>query len=197
MMIAGGLPGASPQLPAATPTTRSAVVALATVATSLLPPASPQLSSPVVSDDAFLAERSEEGKNRRERPASEMEDFVFAKDHSGWKEKSECEVDVDLLWTRELGASVYSTPVLQDLFSDGQPDVVSATFVRTLRALDKVSRAATTHDSTLYGQSRASPGTFAAHHTAAISSAIVLANILPVLNAAAHMSFLLSIGLVP
>ena len=136
IIIAGSLPGASPQLPAATPATRSAVVALATVASSLLPSASPQLSSPVVSDDAFLAERSEEGKNRRERPASEMEDFVFAKDHSGWKEKSECEVDVDLLWTRELGASVYSTPVLQDLFSDGQPDVVSATFVRYLDVLE-------------------------------------------------------------
>ena len=74
---------------------------------------------------------------------------------------------------------------------------LAADFARALRALGKTSRLPTTHDSTQYGQSRASPSTFAAHHTAAISSAIVLANILPVLNAAAHMSFLLSIGLVP
>jgi hypothetical protein len=101
-----------------------------------LPSCQPQLSAPVVSDSDFLAARSSSGTNLRERTAKEVEEFVFAKDHSGWKEKSECEVDVDLLWTKEMGASVYSSPVISDLFSDGQKDIVTATFVRYLDVLE-------------------------------------------------------------
>ena len=52
-----------------------------------------------------------------------------------------------------------------------------------------------THDATVYGTSRASPHCFYAHHVAAISSAIVHANALILLNAAASMSFKLSVGL--
>ena len=83
------------------------------------------------------------------------------------------------------------------LLASESTGALAADFARALRALGKTSRLPTTHDSTQYGQSRASPSTFAAHHIAAISSAIVHANILPVLNAAAHMSFLLSMGLTP
>ena len=38
------------------------------------------------------------------------------------------------------------------------------------------ARAPTTHDSTRYGLSRSSPRTFLAHHRAAISAAVVLAD---------------------
>lgn len=114
----------------------AALLLLLLAAAALLPPGLPQLSQPVASDSEFLAGRSESGAHLRERTAKEVEEFVFAKDHSGWKEKSECEVDVDLLWTKEMGASIYSTPVISDLFSDGQRDIVSATFVRYLDVLE-------------------------------------------------------------
>ena len=51
-----------------------------------------------------------------------------------------------------------------------------------LKILGKASTAPGTHDATVYGTSRASPHCFYAHHIAAISSAIVLANALTVLN---------------
>ena len=70
-------------------------------------------------------------------------------------------------------------------------------FDRALRELSKQARAPTTHDSTRYGISRASPRSFYAHHIAAISAAIALADASSVLNGAAAMSFRLAIGLAP
>ena len=52
-----------------------------------------------------------------------------------------------------------------------------------------------TQDSTVYGSSRASPRAFYAHHTAAISSAIVFADANTILNAGSYLSFsLVSLG---
>ena len=51
---------------------------------------------------------------------------------------------------------------------------------RALRELDKHSRLRTTHDSTVYGVGRASPRTFLAHHVAAHSSAVVMADAITV-----------------
>ena len=48
--------------------------------------------------------------------------------------------------------------------------------VRLLLELAKQAKAPTTHDSTRYGTSKTSPGTYLAHHLAAISSAIVFAD---------------------
>jgi hypothetical protein len=61
---------------------------------------------------------------------------------------------------------------------------LSPTFDRALRALCKLARAPTTHDSTRYGLSRSSPHTFLAHHRAAISAAVVLADATTILLAA-------------
>jgi len=66
---------------------------------------------------------------------------------------------------------------------------LSPTFDRALRALGKHARAPTTHDSTRYGLSRSSPRTFLAHHRAAISAAVVLADATTILLAAPAMSF--------
>ena len=52
-----------------------------------------------------------------------------------------------------------------------------------------------THDSIVYGSGRASPQGFYAHHVAAISSAVVHADALTVVNAASSMSFKLSVGM--
>ena len=68
-------------------------------------------------------------------------------------------------------------------------------FAFVLRTLGKVSIAPGTHDSTVYGTSRASPKGFLAHHQAAISAAVTQADTAVILNTAASMSFKLSIGL--
>ena len=71
------------------------------------------------------------------------------------------------------------------------------TFDRALRALGKHARAPTTHDSTRYGLSRSSPRTFLAHHRAAISAAVVLADATTISLAAPAMSFKLTMGMSP
>ena len=68
-------------------------------------------------------------------------------------------------------------------------------FALLLRTLGKASTAPGTHDSTVYGSSRASPKGFFAHHTAAISAAVTLADAAVILNTASSMSFKLSIGM--
>ena len=74
---------------------------------------------------------------------------------------------------------------------------LSAATVRMLLALAKQASAPTTHDSTCYGTARTSPRSYFAHHTAAISAAIVSADATSVMRAAAAMSFRLSMGLTP
>ena len=62
------------------------------------------------------------------------------------------------------------------LLASESTGAVSPTFYEALRILDKDSRLATTHDSTIYGTGRASPKRFLTHHLAAHSSAVVMAN---------------------
>ena len=59
---------------------------------------------------------------------------------------------------------------LVTLFVMETTGALSPTFYGALRALGKQSRAPTTHDSTLYGVSRASPRGFTPHHLARISA---------------------------
>ena len=53
---------------------------------------------------------------------------------------------------------------------------MSRVIIMLLRSLAATSRGAHGHDSTVYGTARASPRGFFAHHLAAISAAIVLAD---------------------
>ena len=71
---------------------------------------------------------------------------------------------------------------------------ISPTFYEALRALDKDSRLATTHDSTVYGVGRASPRGFLAHHLAAHSSGIVMANAATVHTFGSQLNFRLAAG---
>ena len=74
---------------------------------------------------------------------------------------------------------------------------LSRPFCAALREMGKVARAPGTHDSTCYGIAPTSPAPFYAHHLAAISHAIVMADAVTVSLAAAAMSFKLSVGIVP
>ena len=68
-------------------------------------------------------------------------------------------------------------------------------FSALLRVLGKAAAAPGTQDSTVYGTSRASPSSYYAHHVAAISAAVTRADAVVILNAAATMSFKLSVGM--
>ena len=68
-------------------------------------------------------------------------------------------------------------------------------FCLLLRTLGKAAGTAGTHDSTVYGTSRASPQGFFAHHVAAISAAVTQADAGVILNVASSLSFKLSVGL--
>ena len=70
-----------------------------------------------------------------------------------------------------------------------QTGALSPTYDALLRRLGRVSVAPGTHDSTVYGLSRASPSTFYSHHVAAGARAVILADMADVLNAAATQSF--------
>jgi hypothetical protein len=73
---------------------------------------------------------------------------------------------------------------------------LSPSTIKFLRALAAAARAPSATDSTVYGQSRASPSHHYPHHLAAISSAIVAArDARIILNHAAHASYMLSVGL--
>ena len=74
---------------------------------------------------------------------------------------------------------------------------LSPTFARALRVLASQATAPTTHDSTVYGTSRASPSSFYDHHLTALSAAIAGADAETVLHAAAVMSFKVSVGVMP
>ena len=68
-------------------------------------------------------------------------------------------------------------------------------FSALLRILGKAAVAPGTQDSTVYGTSRASTSSYYAHHVAAISAAVTRADAVVILNAAATMSFKLSVGM--
>lgn len=40
-----------------------------------------------------------------------------------------CPLDVELKWMTEISSSVYATPIITDLYSDGRKDIVVPGFV--------------------------------------------------------------------
>ena len=72
---------------------------------------------------------------------------------------------------------------------------VSPSFDAAFRTLDKESRLKTTHDSTVYGIARSSPRTFYAHHMAAHSAAVVMADAVTLGSHATMLAFRQSIGM--
>ena len=74
------------------------------------------------------------------------------------------------------------------LLASESTGAISPTFDFCLRALDRESRALGATDFTRYGESRASPRQYYAHHLAAISHAIVAADATTILHVADAMS---------
>lgn len=49
---------------------------------------------------------------------------------------NDCPVDISLRWMTEVASSIYATPVIADLFSDGQKEIIVPTFVHYLEVLE-------------------------------------------------------------
>lgn len=49
---------------------------------------------------------------------------------------NQCPVDISLRWMTEVASSIYATPVIADLFSDGQKEVIVPTFVHYFEVLE-------------------------------------------------------------
>ena len=48
--------------------------------------------------------------------------------------EGECSANLVLKWMTEVGSSIYATPLIHDLYSDGQKDVIVPSFVHYLEA---------------------------------------------------------------
>ena len=46
--------------------------------------------------------------------------------------QGQCDVDIALTWMTEVSSSVYATPIITDLFSDGHKDIIVPSFVHYL-----------------------------------------------------------------
>eukprot|EP00002_Diphylleia_rotans_P026782 TRINITY_DN5358_c0_g1_i3.p1 TRINITY_DN5358_c0_g1~~TRINITY_DN5358_c0_g1_i3.p1 ORF type:complete len:504 (+),score=104.96 TRINITY_DN5358_c0_g1_i3:60-1571(+) len=71
----------------------------------------------------------------RAREPIDIDRVMFGVDGTKSKSDSTCRQELDILWTHELSYSVYTAPLIYDLFSDGEKDVMAATFVRSVEAL--------------------------------------------------------------
>ena len=91
-----------------------------------------QVSDPVASDDVF-----DVGKNKfLTRQAQEPKQEVNRNMEEEPLPSAKCPIDLELRWMTEVSASVYATPLVTDLYSDGHKDVVVPSFVHYLEVLE-------------------------------------------------------------
>lgn len=93
-----------------------------------------QLSNPVAKDSDLSP------NSFRDSSPLAIEEVIFG-DRS--TNHSQCFVDLRLRWTTEVGAGVYTTPLLADLYADGSREVLAAGFTRYVEAIDGASGSST------------------------------------------------------
>ena len=93
-----------------------------------------QLSKPIAHDHAVTkGEDGEAAFNKfLERKAS-PDSFD---DEEALHPQDECPANLELRWMTEVTSSIYSTPIITDLFSDGHKEVVVPSFVHYLEVLE-------------------------------------------------------------
>jgi len=98
------------------------------ICTYLFPLVCAQLSQPIFSDEnidtrgnKFLSRSVGDLRQPKEREEIDL----FA-----------CPVNVELSWMTEVSSSVYSTPLITDLFSDGAKEIIVPSFVHYLETLE-------------------------------------------------------------
>ena len=116
---------------------RFAAVALALVAClRFCPPALAQMSD-AVHHDRVVTGRAGAGAKFLERKAlpdaHDDEEATRPRDH--------CPANLRLRWMTEVSSSVYSTPVVADLFDDGHREILVPSFVHHLEVLEGATTA--------------------------------------------------------
>ena len=59
----------------------------------------------------------------------------------------ECDANLALKWMTEVGSSIYATPLIHDLYSDGHKDILVPTFVHYLEVVEGSNGAKVAEDS--------------------------------------------------
>jgi hypothetical protein len=90
-----------------------------------------QLSKPIAHTDQ-VTKASGQGNKFLDRKSS-PDSFD---DEEAMRPQDECPANLRLRWMTEVTSSVYSTPVIADLFSDGHKEVVVPSFVHYLEVLE-------------------------------------------------------------
>eukprot|EP00003_Mantamonas_plastica_P018580 TRINITY_DN3036_c0_g1_i8.p1 TRINITY_DN3036_c0_g1~~TRINITY_DN3036_c0_g1_i8.p1 ORF type:complete len:185 (+),score=75.89 TRINITY_DN3036_c0_g1_i8:25-555(+) len=89
-----------------------------------------QLSKPL------RTEADVDKKNNKYRSKEAQENVIDSLFDEGQSHNDKCHVSADLLWTTEVGYSIYTTPLVSDLLSDGRKEIISGTYVRYVEVLE-------------------------------------------------------------
>lgn len=120
------------------PATTTLATLLALVAAGLLlPPMTPrpcaaQLSEPRAHDGQW---RASGNKYLSRRADSDAAAAARENPYDDVPDSAECPLDVELRWATQVSSSVYATPLITDLYSDGRKDVVVPGFSRYAEVL--------------------------------------------------------------
>ena len=89
-----------------------------------------QISKPVAHDSHISANKF------RTREIADIEKTIFGTDASRFDPTTACPHRIFTRWTAHTEASIYSTPVVVDIASDGVKDLVIPNFVRHINVID-------------------------------------------------------------
>ena len=110
----------------------TSLVAVLVATAALAPsPALAQVSDPIA-HDGVVTDR--DGGNNKFLDRKALPDSHD--DEEALRPKDECPANLRLRWMTEVTSSVYSTPVIADLFSDGHKEIIVPSFVHYLEVLE-------------------------------------------------------------
>ena len=109
----------------------SLVAVLVATAALAPPPALAQVSDPIAHDGVVTDRDGGKNKFLDRKALPDSHD-----DEEARRPKDECPANLRLRWMTEVTSSVYSTPVIADLFSDGHKEIIVPSFVHYLEVLE-------------------------------------------------------------
>eukprot|EP00983_Pelagomonas_calceolata_P007288 237548-Pelagomonas_calceolata.AAC.2 len=56
------------------------------------------------------------------------------------EQQGTCPLNIELKWLTEVSSSVYATPLITDLYSDGRKDIIVPSFVHNVEVRDCVAK---------------------------------------------------------
>lgn len=92
--------------------------------------ASGQLSKPIAEDGQMRNAKDNKFLRRR----ADRDDAAIPNDEVVLE--GDCSADLTLKWMTEVGSSIYATPLITDLYSDGHKDIIVPSFVHYLEVVE-------------------------------------------------------------